>query len=302
METQYLRTLLIAASEGSFSRAAEKLHLTQSAVSQRAKSLEACCGTQLFDRSGSSLMPTTAGLQVLDAARRILDIEDAMFSALRQLQQRRRLSICCTAAFGVAHLPEVLKIFMPLQADIDDLRFLFSTPAQALEGLRGGEFDVAIIEHLADLDFGPLHTLPLPQDEMIFVSAPALQLPAGSVRLEQLYPHSLITRRDGCSCHDLLSRNLSQRQIDFSAFRKVLMLDDYGLMLREVLSGQGIAFLSRSVALAHLANGHLREHRVKGFDRVRLRSLVARSCSENPLQHAFMTCVLDYFAAASATS
>ncbi|MDY0189910.1 MAG: LysR family transcriptional regulator [Desulfuromonas sp.] len=296
METQYLRTLVMAAQEGSFSKAAIKLNVTQSAVSQRTKSLESCCGVKLLDRSGAIIQPTVAGRVAIDCAQRILKLEEQMLRELRSLTDKQHLYICCTPAFGVAHLPQIVRSFTQENSSIDELMFLFDAPLQALDGLRAGEFDVAIIEHLPNIDFGGIRHLDLPDDEMVFVSAPSLEIPAGEVALSQLQQHSFIIRRAGCSCRDLLSLNLEAAGSDIDLFRKVMVLDDFNLISDEVLAGSGVTFISRSVVAKYLAAGTLREHRVAGFEHYRQRSIVSLACeSPTSLKRMFMETVMRYF-------
>ncbi len=296
METQYLKTLLVAVEEGSFSRAAVKLNLTQSAVSQRTKGLESCCGVQLLDRSGATLQPTVAGQVVIDMAKRILQTEEQMLRSLRDLQEKKHLHICCTPAFGVAHLPHIIRAFTSKNDDIDDLVFMFASPAQALDGLRAGEFDIAIIEHLPKLDLGSLMHLALPQDEMVFVSAPQLNLTAGDIELADLQQHCFILRRAGCSCRDLLTLNLDAVNSDVDQFKRMMVLDDFGIIVDEVVAGLGVTFISRSVVADYLEDGRLREHSVAGFERTRQRSIVALSCEmPTSLKRLFMESVMEYF-------
>lgn len=296
METQYLKTLLMAAEEGSFSRAAIKLNITQSAVSQRTKSLENCCGVPLLDRSGSSLVPTAAGQVVIGGARRILDMEEEMMQQLRSLNNKQHLNICCTPAFGMAHLPQILKTFVPQHGEIEDLKFLFDAPLPALDGLRAGEFDVVVVEHLEDIDFGMMRHLSLPEDEMVFVSAPSMGIPEGDISLEDLKQHCFVARRDGCSCRDLLSLNLENADQSIDQFKRVMVLDDFWLIIKEVLAGAGVTFISRSAVENDIAEGRLIEHHVDGFQRFRQRSIVARECEATlSLKRSFMESVLAYF-------
>lgn len=296
METQYLKTLLMAVDEGSFSRAAIKLNVTQSAVSQRTKSLEACCGVPLLDRSGATLQPTVAGRVVIEGARSILAMEEQMMQELRLLSDKQHLHICCTSAFGVSHLPQILKAFMAQHREIDDLMFLFGTPSQALDGLRAGEFDVVVIEHLADLDFGALHHVTLPQDNMVFVSAPDSGIPAGEVALSVLHDFPFLVRREGCGCRDLLSRNLAAANSNIELFRRLVVLDDLSLIINEVLTGMGVTFISRSVVETYIANGRLQEHQLSGFQCFCQRSIVARECEiSSSLKYAFVESVQGHF-------
>ncbi len=296
METQYLRTLVMAAQEGSFSRAAIKLNVTQSAVSQRTKSLESCCGVKLLDRSGSIMQPTVAGRVVIECAQRILQMEEHMMRELRSLTDKKHLYICCTPAFGMAHLPQIIKSFTTANNDIDDLMCLFDSPSQALAGLRAGEFDVAVMEHLPDIDFAGMRHLDLPVDEMVFVSAPNLGVAAGVVALDELQQHCFIARRAGCSCRDLLTLNLEAAGSDIEMFNKVMVLDDFNMINNEILAGSGVTFISRSVVAGYLEAGTLREHTVVGFEHHRRLSIVALACeSPTSLKRMFVETVLRYF-------
>ena len=104
METRYLNTLVASVEAGTFSKAAEILHITQSAVSQRIKFLEDHFGQQLLDRSGQRLALTTAGKVVFSEAKDILDKEKELLSCLQT-------SMPENASPFVAHLPSVWLIF-----------------------------------------------------------------------------------------------------------------------------------------------------------------------------------------------
>jgi len=274
METRYLETLITAVECGSFSRAAEVLHVTQSAVSQRIKFLEESFGQQLLDRSGPRLRETPAGRLALERAREILAIERSLFEQLRRFGGEKRLSICCTPTFGMAFLPLVLNDFMRRNADLDDFKFIFQQPEQAWRGLQENLYDLAIIEHCDDLDFAPLPTTTLLRDELVFVSSPRLGLSGGELPLAALFPHRIYARRDGCSSKELLKRGLASFQTTLDNFAGIVISDDLRLTLQEVASGHGISFVSLALAAELVASGELTVHRVPGFRHDRCRSLV----------------------------
>lgn len=288
METRYLETLLTAVESGSFSRTAELLHLTQSAVSQRIKFLEDHFGQVLLER-GAQLRPTQAGEVVVTHAREIV-------ASIRTLQQQmelysggKRLSLCCTPTFGMAFLPEVLNDFMQRNADLSDFKFSFQQPEEALRGLQARLFDLAIIEHCDDIDSAGIERVDLQQDELVFVSAPQLGIPAGTTELERLFPFRIYARRDGCSSKVLLKRNLANAGRSIDDFNGVLISDDLRLTLKEVVAGHGISFLSLSLAEELLRRGELLLHRVDGFSHCRRRSLlVNRDLRQSPLILDFM--------------
>ena len=276
METRYLKTLIAAVEEGTFSKAAESLNITQSAVSQRIKFVEDHFDQQLLDRSGSKLMVTQAGQVVLAKAREILEKESELFSCLQNNEPHKKLSLCCTPTFGMAFLPEVLNDFFRSHSDMEDLKFIFMQPLEALRGLRNEEFDLAVIEHPHDQDFSGFKRYVMPDDEMLFVvSANAdLTVVDGTADLSELLTMRLYARRDGCSSKEILRKNLCSLRVDFDRFAGVVVSDDLRFTINSILQGNGVTYVSRSLVSGYLASGHLMGVRAKGFDHHRGRSVV----------------------------
>ncbi len=276
METRYLNTLVASVEAGTFSRAAEILHITQSAVSQRIKFLEDHFGQQLLDRSGQRLALTPAGKVVFSKARDILDKEKELLSCLQTTNAKKRLSICCTPTFGMAYLPQVLNEFLRVHSDMNDLKFLFMQPEQALHGLRHEEFDLAVIEHRIDLEFDGFNRYSLPDDTMLVVASPSIGLSHldGVVSLEEIKGLRLFARRDGCSSKELMRKNLAFCGCDFDDFNGIVVSDDLRFTLQSVLAGDGISYVSQALVSKYLACGELIGLRVEGFDHARGRSVV----------------------------
>ena len=276
METRYLNTLIGAVETGTFSKAAELLHITQSAVSQRIKFLEEHFGQQLLDRSGQRLALTPAGKVVYAKAKDILEKEKELLSCLEDSTSRKRLSICCTPTFGMAYLPQVLNSFIRVHSDLSDLKFIFTQPAEALNGLRNEEFDLAVIEHRLDQDFSGFDRFSMPDDEMLVVAASTKMMPNedGFISVDDLKKTRLYARRDGCSSKELLRQNLLSNSCDFDDFEGVIVSDDLRFTIQSVLNGDGIAYVSRCLVSEYLASGQIVGLRVKGFEQRRGRSVV----------------------------
>jgi DNA-binding transcriptional LysR family regulator len=276
METRYLNTLVASVETGTFSKASEILHITQSAVSQRIKFLEEHFGQQLLDRSGQRLALTAAGKVVFSKAKDILDKEKELLSCLQASSARKRLSICCTPTFGMAYLPQVLNDFLRVHSDMNDLTFIFKQPEEALAGLRHEEFDISVIEHRLDLDFKGFDRYSMPDDEMLVVASSAVAPPSagGTVRLEDLKEQRLFARRDGCSSKELMRTNLLSCGYNFDDFEGIIISDDLRFTVQSVLAGDGIAYVSKALVGDYLASGELLGLRVQGFDHTRGRSVV----------------------------
>jgi len=296
MQTEYLKTLKVIGQLGSFSQAASELCVTQSAISQRIKYLEDYYGCLLLDRSGKALVLTEAGKIVARRAEQILLIEAKLLNELKHQGGKSRLAICCTPTFGVVFLPRVIEQFMLREADNIDLKFMFHSFDQAIKELSENEFDLAVIEHCEQLEIPGFHTIELPRDELVFISSAVLDLPQSEVDLKLLFSQCLIARKVNCTSRRLLELNLTRHGHKIEDFQRTVILDDLRLTLDTVISGGGIAFISRSLAVKEISSGLLREHKVAGFNHVRLRTAIIKSDRMNdPAITKFMNCILASF-------
>ncbi len=286
MESIYLRTLIEAVAEGSLSKAAEKLCVTPSAVSRRVKFLEDQYGYPLLDRSGPILKPTEAGSIVIEKANRILMIEKELMSGLQGIGTGQSLSFCCTPAFGIAYLPGILKSFIRADANPDDLNLLFGTPDSIVQRLKEHTADLAVLEHCACFDLKEYKEYPLPEEEMVFVSARKLGIGSEAVGVGALAPHRFFTRSDRCCSRIFLDENLRRLGKDIGMFERIIFCEDLNVIIRAVVNGSGIAYLSRSVVEEPLQEDDLRIHYVDGFTHRFGRTLVVRESPSPNARHA----------------
>ncbi len=146
MDAAALAAFLAVTEHGSFSLAAEQLHLTQSAVSKRISTLETLLGVSLFDRLGRTVVLTEAGRVLLPRAQRLLhDIDDSR-RALANLsgQVSGTLSVATSHHVGLHRLPPVLRAFLETYPQVRlDLRFMASETA--CDAVLQGEVELAII-------------------------------------------------------------------------------------------------------------------------------------------------------------
>lgn len=113
MELRHLQYLLTVAEEGSFTRASEKLYVTQPALSQQVRQLEDELGTTLFDRTSKGIRLTVAGELFSQYARRIFCQLDEAKNALQELEglQRGSLVIGTVQTVNAYLIPQVVAQF-----------------------------------------------------------------------------------------------------------------------------------------------------------------------------------------------
>ncbi|HSP56732.1 MAG TPA: LysR family transcriptional regulator [Halomonas sp.] len=171
MDTQSLQAFLSVADTGSFSRAAEQLHLTQPAVSKRIATLEAMIDARLFDRIGRRVTLTEAGRLLLPRARQILVMVDDSRRALGNLSGgvAGSLTLATSHHIGLHRLPPLLKTYTREHPEVRlDLHFLDSE--QAYQGVLDGELEIAVVT-LAPTPDPHLDVVPVWIDRLCFVCA-----------------------------------------------------------------------------------------------------------------------------------
>lgn len=146
MELQSYAAFLAVAELESFSQAAEKLHLTQPAISKRIAQLEASLGTRLFDRLGRRVILNEAGLALRPIAERILrDVRETR-QVIDNLSSTigGTLSIVTSHHIGLRRLPPLLKNYRRRFPNVRlDLAFMDSE--QACQSIERGEFELGIV-------------------------------------------------------------------------------------------------------------------------------------------------------------
>jgi DNA-binding transcriptional LysR family regulator len=146
MDTQLLEAFIAVAESGSFSLAAERVHITQPAISKRIAQLEDQLGCRLFDRISRTISLTEAGRELLPRANRILaDLRETR-QAIRDLSGHisGSLRIAISHHIGLHRLPPVLKAFTASNAKVN-LEVDFMDSEVAYEGVLQGRFELAVI-------------------------------------------------------------------------------------------------------------------------------------------------------------
>lgn len=185
MDLAALQAFLAVAETGSFSRAAERVYLTQPAVSKRIAALEQSLGTPLFDRIGRRVQLTEAGRALVERSRAIVnELEDAKRS-LANLSGRigGALSFATSHHIGLHRIPQTLKRFRARYPDVRlDLRFMDSE--QACHAVVRGELELAVVT-LPPAPIPSLRGEPVwddPLDVVVAVNHPLARVRAPTVR------------------------------------------------------------------------------------------------------------------------
>ena len=193
MDWAGLNAFVAVAEHGGFSAAAERLHLTQPAVSKRIAGLEQQLDTRLFDRLGREVSLTEAGRALLPRAYQILNVLEDTRRALTNLngEVSGRLTLATSHHIGLHRLPALLRAFTRQHPQVAlDIQFLDSEVAY--EEILHGRAELAVIT-LAPETREPVHAVAVWDDPLDFVAAPEHPLARnGAVTLADVALHPAV--------------------------------------------------------------------------------------------------------------
>ena len=235
-----LETFSAVARLGSFTRAAEALHLTQPAVSIQVRQLTDTVGLPLFDQAGRSLRLTAAGEALLATTRRLDDVWNGFettIDALRGLKRGKlRVALVTTAKY---FLPRMLGAFCRRYPDIS-IELEIANRDRIVERLRNNEDDLYVMSYPPeDLDI-VVH--PFLDNELV-VLAPRDHWAAGRrVTLAELAGEPFLLRESGSGSRRAIDDFARQSGI---SLRVRLALASNEALLELAGTGMGLAVLSR---------------------------------------------------------
>jgi LysR family transcriptional regulator for metE and metH len=171
LEVRHLSLVHEIAATGSVTRAAERLHLTQSALSHQLRDIESRLGLQLFLRLGKRMVLTPPGERVLGTARRVLDEIGRTEDDLRLMTQHGKgvLRLCTQCNTGYHWLPPLLQAFHRKFPGID-VQIMVNATDRPIEAVLEGQIDLAVVT--SEVDDKRLVSEKLFEDELVAVVAP----------------------------------------------------------------------------------------------------------------------------------
>jgi len=177
LEVRHLRLVHEIAAHGSVTRAAERLHLTQSALSHQLRDIESRLGTRLFLRLGKRMVATPAGERVLRSAATVLEDLRRAEEDVRQIAREGAgiLRLCTQCNTGYHWLPPLLKAFSERHPQVD-VQIVVDATTRPLEALLEGKLDLAVIT--SETDDRRLAVRPVFRDEMVLLVSPEHRLAA----------------------------------------------------------------------------------------------------------------------------
>ncbi|ERT69558.1 hypothetical protein HMPREF0202_00586 [Cetobacterium somerae ATCC BAA-474] len=235
LDLHYLRIFYEVAKEKSFTKAANKLYINQSAVSIQVKKFEEILNSKLFDRSSKKIKLTYTGEALFKMAEEIFEKVKRAEKEMERIinLDKAKISIGATSVIGEPLLPLLMKDFISLHDEIE-YDITISTKAWLLKLLKEGELDILLIdeEHITD-----------PNLEVITVgSVPYILVGTKNTqKLETVSKEPLISRKNIYNNDKAISHLEDKNHICFNT--KIPVLGNLGVIKGMVKEGIGNVIL-----------------------------------------------------------
>ncbi len=290
MNLNHLFLFRAVAEAGGFSRAAERIHVSQPAISMQVGELEEQLGLALFHRLGRGVKLTAAGELLLGYAQRLGALAVEAERAMAEVRGLRRghLAIGASTTIGVYLLPNLLGEYRQLYPDID-LQFDIANTEDIERRLADGTLDAGLTEGLTPKS-EELEIVVFLWDQLVPIARPdhpRLKLGSRPLTLGQLCAEPMIVREAGSGTREVIERALAKRGQKLQ--RTTMVLGSTEVIKRAVAAGLGVAIVSHLTIQTELASGQLAILPVHGFQLSRpLHRLCWRNRAGNPATLAFL--------------
>lgn len=251
-----LEIFVTTAEQKSFTRAAELLHMTPSAISLSIKSLESKLEVRLFDRTNKYVLLTAAGSIVYTHAKEILMQYNDMSQSLINLEPAKNMPISIGAAytFGEYFLPAILYAFNKKHPNILPNITIQNSKVIA-EQIHKQELDIGFIVE-ADVAEYDVDVNLFSEEMMLIVARPDHPINKNSsIDKKMLEAETWIIREEGSGTRDVTNKFFSQLGI---APKRIMSFGSSQTIKESVALGLGVSYLSESVIKSDVLAGTLK--------------------------------------------
>jgi len=257
-----LKIFYEVARELNMTSVANKLYISQSAISQSIHEMEEMLGVKLFNRIGKRLYLTSEGAVYLNYTRRILNLYEESVNVISDLNnlEKGSLKIGASTTIGIYVLPEIIDKFSKKHQTID-LFITIENTQNIAEMIMENKIDLAFVE-------GPVHSDEIIveniwKDELIFIMPLSQKWnDIEYVNEFNLKDEKMILREKGSGTRKIFEKAMKDNDIPFTI---TFELGNTEAIKRAVVAGMGISCLSERAVKDEIQCGKLLSRRLKNI-------------------------------------
>ncbi|KVM60343.1 LysR family transcriptional regulator [Burkholderia ubonensis] len=286
MNFTHLAAFFAVVETGSVTAAAERIHVSQPALTREIKELEDRLGVSLFERLPRGMQPTEAGSMLASYAAQIFSLADAAETTIGEFAglERGHLVFGASRTIGVFVLPHILHEFGQRYPGVS-VEMSVSNTEEIEGGVSSGSHQIGFVE--GSVNESAFEAQPVGRDELIAVASPSHPL-AGKRRVSAsaLIHAGLVTREPGSGTRRAVEQAYAAHGLELKAMLSIGSTDAIKRFLR---MGHAVTWISRHAVIEELASKALVQLHVSGLRIERQFYLIRRkSAVLSPSAKAFV--------------
>ena len=301
MEIRQLKAFVAIAETGTFTAAAERMHVTQAAISMQIRQLERETGTKLFVRAPRRVILTEAGEKLLERAQAILREHDAALHEMAALAGAERGRLRIGSASAMVSGDPLPRVLTKLKTDHPNVEtsVVSGTSEDLVQRLMAGEIDIAFVS--LPVEARGVQTELLNEDYLVAIASPRHKLAKQRVvSAYALASEKLILGERGGNTRRLIDQFFSHAGVS----PKVSMeLSRLAAIKRMVEEDMGVGIVPLQSVQDEVANGRIVRWWIEGAQinwQLGLARLVGGY--ESPIHRKFLQLCREHFGQAPAKS
>lgn len=257
-----METFLTVCRYMNFTRASEKLNITQPAVSQHIRFLEKHYNTKLFRYEGKKLRLTGAGEILRNASLTMMHDEQSMQNEMQETEKEAEIRFGATRTIGDSVMGSVLEKYLARYPQAR-IHMEVENTHDLLVRLDEGRIDFALVEGFfkkSEYDFQIFS-----REKYIAVCSPDYVFQNTPDCIEKLFQERLLLREEGSGTRDVLERCLEAHNLSVQDFDKRMEVGSMQTIKELTKAGCGITFLYEAAVRRELEEGSLRQIPLQDF-------------------------------------
>ncbi len=258
MNTSYLRTFIEVINLKNISKAAEKLYITQPAVSKQLQLLEKDFGAELFKKNGREIIPTEEGHLLYKYAKNVLNEENKIYSLIKRDDDALygNLTVYTSSMPADYYIHDLIIDFGKLYPEITytikkvDSGMVFSNIE---EGFTSFGFTGTVAKNKK------IKSLCIAEDEVVIVASSnkRSEFDSAKITLQQLMEQKFILREKGSATLQIFENFLNKKHIKLNELNTVIQAEDNEIIKKFIANNLGVAVLPKKAVENELADGRV---------------------------------------------
>lgn len=267
MNTSYLRTFIEVINLKNISKAAEKMFITQPAVSKQLQLLEKDFGAELFKKNGREIIPTEEGFLLYKYAKAVLNEENKIYSLIRRDDDKLygNLDIYTSSMPADYYIHDLIIEFSSLYPDASftikkiDSEMVFKNIEDGFTsfGFTGSPSKNKKIKNIC-----------IAEDEVVIVASTQKknEFKQNAITMDMLLNERFIVREKGSATLKIFEDYLNKKRINLSDLHITIQAEDNEIIKKFISKDAGIAVLPKKAVEQEVADGSMEILNIDGMD------------------------------------